>query len=167
MSREEGSEACSRGGNGEPTYTHLLCISPDAPTNPVLYWLGNFNAVSTRFLLEGAKGPLRLDLGDTLYAPNLMEDVQVGMLYRYFTTPIISCQKVACFLPPWVALQTVPSWPCAMADASCGSDIFLERDCGCNAGAAHLVGLVAGETEGGQLRLRWLPVPASGVVPLR
>ena len=61
---------------GAPLHTHLLCISPDAPTNPVLYWLGGFDAVATRFLLDGAKGPLRLDLGDTLYAPNLMLDEQ-------------------------------------------------------------------------------------------
>ena len=53
-------------------------MSPDAPTNPVLYWLGEFDGAATRFLLEGAKGPLRLDLGDTLYAPNLMLDEQVG-----------------------------------------------------------------------------------------
>lgn len=77
------SNGCARGDeeeagtSGQLQYTHLLCISPDAPTNPVLYWLGHFDAVKTRFLLEGAKGPLRLDLGDTLYAPNLMEDHQV------------------------------------------------------------------------------------------
>ncbi|KAK9813362.1 hypothetical protein WJX73_002296 [Symbiochloris irregularis] len=60
----------------EQQYTHLLCISPDAPTNPVLYWLGNMSANPTRFLLEGAKGPLHLDLGDVLYAPNLMIDAE-------------------------------------------------------------------------------------------
>ncbi len=88
--REAGTDSvsngCARGneeeagtsGQGRVQYTHLLCISPDAPTNPVLFWLGHFDAVKTRFLLEGAKGPLRLDLGDTLYAPNLMEDHQVG-----------------------------------------------------------------------------------------
>jgi hypothetical protein len=69
-----------RGQQQQQRYTHLLCISPDAPTNPVLYWLGLFDAKATRFLLDGAKGPLRLDLGDTLYAPNLMLDEQVGAL---------------------------------------------------------------------------------------
>ncbi len=58
-------------------YTHILCISPDAPTNPVLYWLGNFDPTETRFILDGALGPLKLDLGDTLYAPNLLEDEEV------------------------------------------------------------------------------------------
>ena len=48
------------------------------PPNPVLYWLGEFDEAATRFLLEGAKGPLRLDLGDTLYAPNLLLDEEVG-----------------------------------------------------------------------------------------
>ncbi len=61
-------------------FTHLLCISPDAPTNPVLYWLSTFDAAATRFLLGTAKGPLRLDLGDTLYAPNLMLDEQARTL---------------------------------------------------------------------------------------
>lgn len=62
----------------EQLYTHLLCISPDAPTNPVLYWLGNVSTEPTRFLLESAKGPLHLDLGDVLYAPNLMIDAHVS-----------------------------------------------------------------------------------------
>ncbi|KAL3140314.1 hypothetical protein ABBQ38_004579 [Trebouxia sp. C0009 RCD-2024] len=57
-------------------HTHLLCISPDAPINPVLYWLGAFDQQNTKFVLEGAKGPLKLDLGDILYAPNLMIDGQ-------------------------------------------------------------------------------------------
>lgn len=58
-------------------HTHFLCISPDAPTNPVLYWLGAYDKQNTRFIMEGAKGPLKLDLGDVLYAPNLMIDGQV------------------------------------------------------------------------------------------
>ncbi|KAK9821729.1 hypothetical protein WJX81_006531 [Elliptochloris bilobata] len=62
------------GGGWELAYTHFLCVSPDAPTNPVLYWLGNFDAEKTRFLLDTARGPLRLDLGDLLYAPNLLRD---------------------------------------------------------------------------------------------
>lgn len=52
----------------------FFCISPDAPNNPVLYWIGDF--VSDRFLIEAAEGPFRLDLGDVLYAPNLLEDDQ-------------------------------------------------------------------------------------------
>lgn len=67
----------SPGERSPPEHTHLLCISPDAPTNPVLYWLGSYDAEATRFQLEGAKGPLLLDLGNTLYAPNLMTDSKV------------------------------------------------------------------------------------------
>lgn len=62
-----------------PVYTHLMCVSPDAPTNPVLYWLGGYDTQRTEFLLNGAKGPLRLDLGDILYAPNLLVDAQVNL----------------------------------------------------------------------------------------
>ena len=55
-------------------HDHFFCVSPDAPTNPVLYWTGSFDADATRFRLEEASGPHRLDLGDVLYAPNLMTD---------------------------------------------------------------------------------------------
>ena len=58
-------------------FTHMMCISPDAPTNPVLYWLGNMAPEGTRFLLKDAKGALHLDLGDILYAPNIMVDHKV------------------------------------------------------------------------------------------
>lgn len=61
----------------QSSHTHFLCVSPDAPSNPVLYWLGNFDHKSSQFLLDKAKGPLRLDLGDILYAPNLMVDDKV------------------------------------------------------------------------------------------
>lgn len=60
---------------------HLLarsCVSPDAPKNPVLYFLGRFDPAETKFILEGAKGPIRLDLGDILYAPNIQTDAVVG-----------------------------------------------------------------------------------------
>ena len=49
-------------------------------------WLGNFDSASTRFLLEGAKGPLRLNLGDTLCPPNLMIDHQVELLAQHNCT---------------------------------------------------------------------------------
>ena len=65
-------------------HTHFLCISPDAPINPVLYWLGAYDQQNTKFILEGAKGPLKLDLGDTLYAPNLMIDGQVRLAHLSF-----------------------------------------------------------------------------------
>ena len=68
---------------GQANFTHLLCISPDAPTNPVLYYLGTMDQEACRFQLTGAKGPLRLDLGDVLYAPNCMDDPQVLPMSPY------------------------------------------------------------------------------------
>lgn len=85
-SAEQGEASTS----GQAQYTHILCISPDAPTNPVLYWLGNFNATETRFIMDTAHGPHKLDLGDTLYAPNLLEDEEV---------PVSFLLTVASFIP--------------------------------------------------------------------
>ena len=95
-------------GQGEPQYTHFLCVSPDAPTNPVLYWLGNFDAQNTRFLLEGAMGPLRLDLGDTLYAPNLLEDHQVSSWACYCNY----CCSFVFMLNSVIALVLFALWRC-------------------------------------------------------
>jgi sucrose-6-phosphate hydrolase SacC (GH32 family) len=71
---------------------HFFTVSPDAPTNPVLYWTGfvedpedqpfgiemdesnTNNGGGPRFVMETAKGPYRLDLGDILYAPNVCRD---------------------------------------------------------------------------------------------
>lgn len=54
---------------------YLFCVSPDAPTNPVICWIGHYE--NERFALESAKGPFRLDLGDVLYAPNTATDEKV------------------------------------------------------------------------------------------
>ena len=62
-------------------YQWFFCVSPDAPTNPSLYWLGSFSEAKGTFDLDSAKGPYRLDLGDVLYAPNIMKDeVGLGLL---------------------------------------------------------------------------------------
>lgn len=66
---------------------HFFTVSPDAPTNPVLYWTGFVDEEAAvvnedeyaektgpRFVMETAKGPYRLDLGDILYAPNVCRD---------------------------------------------------------------------------------------------
>lgn len=58
--------------------SYCRCVSPDAPTNPVLYYLGRYDPAETEFILDGAKGPIRLDLGDILYAPNIQTDAEVG-----------------------------------------------------------------------------------------
>jgi len=49
---------------------YMLCVSPDEPSNPTLYWIGHFDG--EHFDLENADGPYALDLGNTLYAPNTM-----------------------------------------------------------------------------------------------
>lgn len=67
-------EAAAAEGEPESRYTHFFCVSPDAPTNPVLYWVGGYDQSASRFQLEGAKGPFRMDLGDIMYAPNMMTD---------------------------------------------------------------------------------------------
>ncbi|KAF8056752.1 BFRUCT3 [Scenedesmus sp. PABB004] len=59
-------------GSWDERFTHFYSISPDACTNPTIYWLGRY--AGRRFDLDAARGPLRLDLGDVLYAPNLMRD---------------------------------------------------------------------------------------------
>lgn len=51
---------------------HFYTISPDACTNATIYWLGDYEA--GRFDMAGAAGPFQLDLGNVLYAPNVMVD---------------------------------------------------------------------------------------------
>lgn len=41
-------------------YTHFFCVSPDAPVNPSLYWIGSYNPETVRFDLDNAKGPFKL-----------------------------------------------------------------------------------------------------------
>ncbi len=68
----------------------------------VLYWLGNFDFEKTRFLLDGARGPLRLDLGDLLYAPNLLRDERVPTL----PAPAMRSQSSMCMLVPVTTERT-------------------------------------------------------------
>ena len=82
-------------------YTHFLCVSPDAPTNPVLYWLGNFDSKTSSFLLDKAKGPLQLDLGDILYAPNLMVDDKV----TFCCASGVCAAQYSCFAKSVVSLS--------------------------------------------------------------
>lgn len=62
---------------------HMLCISPDYCVNMAQYYLGDYAA--GKFDLEKASGPHALDLGDILYAPNLLTDKHVSIR----TLPII------------------------------------------------------------------------------
>jgi len=61
------------GTGGDPRRV-LFCVSPDAPGNPTLYYIGAFDHKTTRFDMESASGPFQLDLGDVLYAPNACVD---------------------------------------------------------------------------------------------
>jgi hypothetical protein len=54
---------------------HMLCVSPDYCVNVPLCYLGSYAA--GRFELDAAAPPQRLDLGDILYAPNVLTDEQV------------------------------------------------------------------------------------------
>lgn len=89
-------DACQRSSLW-PTAAH-------APAQ-VLYWLGNFDAEKTKFLLEGARGPLRLDLGDLLYAPNLLRDDRVRACYCQPTAKWrVMRQKMLSLPPCWARL---------------------------------------------------------------
>jgi hypothetical protein len=67
-------------------HTHLFSAS--VGTFPSVYWSGRYR--EGRFDLENAAGPYPLDLGDILYAPNVLTNKQVGSvmctLYTRFTT---------------------------------------------------------------------------------
>jgi sucrose-6-phosphate hydrolase SacC (GH32 family) len=67
--------------DGESRATRaMFCVSPDRPTNRVLYWTGMFERcagdddVTATFDLAGACGPHALDGGDVLYAPTVLAD---------------------------------------------------------------------------------------------
>lgn len=60
----------------QPIRRHLLSVSPDYCVNMVQYWLGDYAA--GKFDMEAADGPHKLDLGDIMYAPNVLTDKQVG-----------------------------------------------------------------------------------------
>ncbi|KAK9812554.1 hypothetical protein WJX73_008374 [Symbiochloris irregularis] len=61
-------------GNGKQQPTHAFITSPDAPTNPAIYWLGTLE--NGKFPIEKAEGPFRLDIGNVAYAVNSMRDQQ-------------------------------------------------------------------------------------------
>jgi hypothetical protein len=62
----------------------FFCVSPDYCVNTSEYWLGIYDATTATFDLEGAQGPFKLDLGDILYAPNLLQDNKVGGLGLWY-----------------------------------------------------------------------------------
>lgn len=64
----------------QPLQRHLLSVSPDYCINMVQYWLGDY--AEGRFDLQGADEPFLLDLGDIMYAPNLLTDKHVSDAVR-------------------------------------------------------------------------------------
>jgi hypothetical protein len=85
---------------------HVMCVSPDSCKNPVLYWLGGYT--NARFDLETAAGPFKMDLGDSMYAPNIMTDGQGRhLLWGWMQVGAAGCtchamelvMMTCCFLP--------------------------------------------------------------------
>jgi sucrose-6-phosphate hydrolase SacC (GH32 family) len=72
--QEIAARITAQAGPADSPYSHFFCISPDAPTNPVIYWMGPYDEDNVRFQLAQAAGPYRLDLGDIIYAPNILDD---------------------------------------------------------------------------------------------
>ncbi|GLI58965.1 hypothetical protein VaNZ11_000751, partial [Volvox africanus] len=73
--------APDQAGNHDSTPSkplYFFSISPDACTNPSYYWVGPYDPASKRFDLASAQGPIRLDLGNVLYAPNILDDTVKG-----------------------------------------------------------------------------------------
>lgn len=66
----------SRHSSSPQRQRHMLSVSPDYCVNMIQYWLGDYK--EGRFDLEGADGPFPLDLGDIMYAPNMLTDKQVS-----------------------------------------------------------------------------------------
>ena len=75
FARAPGRADADASADDDP-YSHFYCISPDAPTNAVIYWIGSYDPATVKFRLQDAVGPYRLDMGDTIYAPNVFEDAQ-------------------------------------------------------------------------------------------
>jgi hypothetical protein len=69
----------SSSSGAEPISRHMLCVSPDYCVNVPLAYLGSYAAGRFDFdtAAAAAAGPQRLDLGDILYAPNILTDDQV------------------------------------------------------------------------------------------
>jgi beta-fructofuranosidase len=70
-----GHTSSSSSSSSQAISRHMLCVSPDYCVNVPLCYLGSYAA--GRFELDAAVPPQRLDLGDVLYAPNVLTDAQV------------------------------------------------------------------------------------------
>jgi sucrose-6-phosphate hydrolase SacC (GH32 family) len=94
---------------------HMFCVSPDYCVNMARYWLGHYE--EGRFDLQQADGPHLLDLGDILYAPNLLTDKQVMHRQQWRATSITGWppwwQQLDCALVSWGGCRVTPLSPTA------------------------------------------------------
>jgi sucrose-6-phosphate hydrolase SacC (GH32 family) len=79
--------ASNNRNNSDPANTWLFSASVGAC--PAQYWLGQYSG--GKFDLVNAMGPLALDGGDALYAPNVLQDKQVGGAGTLLDTTALGC----------------------------------------------------------------------------
>jgi sucrose-6-phosphate hydrolase SacC (GH32 family) len=66
-----------RAWEGKQLQRHMFSVSPDYCVNMIQYWLGDY--ADGKFDMEGAGGTHKLDLGDVMYAPNVLTDEHVSV----------------------------------------------------------------------------------------
>ncbi|GBG86279.1 hypothetical protein CBR_g41273 [Chara braunii] len=81
---------------------HMLCVSPDTPANPVLYWVG----VYERGTFTPKGGVKRLDLGNVVYAPNCCVDNKGRQLLWGWVQEVRS--EEACVSAGYAGCLTLP-----------------------------------------------------------
>eukprot|EP00878_Enallax_costatus_P041462 GHUV01048249.1.p2 GENE.GHUV01048249.1~~GHUV01048249.1.p2 ORF type:complete len:160 (-),score=43.40 GHUV01048249.1:105-584(-) len=84
----------SNNGNNGHLQRHMFCVSPDYCVNMAQYYLGDYAA--GKFELENAVGPLPLDLGDVMYAPNVLTDKHVSCWLVVHTGKLASFRNRCC-----------------------------------------------------------------------
>lgn len=91
-----GSHAQRAAAAASPTY--FFCVS--AGVVPCIYWLGSYK--DGRFDMDSAAGPFPLDLGDVIYAPNLLQDAQVCVWgeFRVWSSRVFLCESLRRGLHP-------------------------------------------------------------------
>lgn len=82
----------NRTWQGKQLQRHMFSVSPDYCVNMIQYWLGDY--ADGKFDMEGACGPHKLDLGDVMYAPNVLTDEHVSVA----------------LISSWQKLTWVPAW---------------------------------------------------------
>ena len=91
----------SGGASGEQQpRRYMFCVSPDRPTNRVMYWTGDFDGQT--FNLPSAAGPFSVDCGDVLYAPSVLgpDAGAPGRSLMFAWLQERDAARVAAFAPP-------------------------------------------------------------------